>query len=191
MPNPGHLTERQEKWFASVQAGLERDTGRTVEQWAEIARQCPETAHRKRLAWMKAEHNLGQNHASMVLNAAFPPEASWSRPDALAEGLWADAEQRRLFEAARSMVTALPDVVVGQRRSFTAFSRRVQFAAVRPIKAGGILLGLALDPDDRSGLTAPRRESWSERLKATLQISQATQIDSDLETLLRSAWERS
>lgn len=95
MPDPGHLTERQEKWFASVRAGLERGTGRTVEQWAEIARQCPETAHRKRLAWMEAEHNLGQNHASMVLNAAFPPEASWLQPDALIEGLWTDAGQRR------------------------------------------------------------------------------------------------
>lgn len=191
MPDPGHLTERQEKWFASVRAGLERETGRTVEQWVEIARQCPETGHRKRLAWMKAEHDLGQNRASLVLNAAFPPEASWSQPEALAESLWAEPEQKRLFEATCSIAASLPDVVVGQRRSFTAFSRRLQFGAVRPIKSGGLLLGLALDPNVKLGLTAPRRESWSERLKATLQIIQVTQIDDDLQGLLRSAWERS
>lgn len=191
MPDPGHLTDRQEKWFAAVRAGLERETGRTVEQWAEIARHCPETAHRKRLAWMKAEYNLGQNHASMVLNAAFPPEASWSQPAALAEGLWANAEQKALFEAVRAVATALPDVVVGQRRSFTAFSRRVQFAALRPVKSGGVLLGLAVEPDVNPTLTAARRESWSERLKATLQISQVTQVTDDVGDLLRSAWERS
>ena len=126
-----------------------------------------------------------------MLNAAFPPEASWSRPDALTETLWADAEQRRLFEAIRAMATALPDAIVGQRRSFSAFSRRVQFAAVRPVKAGGILLGLALSPVERPGLTVPRRESWSERLTAALPISDAAQIDGDLDALLRAAWERS
>ena len=42
------LTERQRKWATTVREGFERDTGKTVEAWAEIARACPETAHRKR-----------------------------------------------------------------------------------------------------------------------------------------------
>ena len=33
-----NLTERQQKWFASVRAGLERDTGRSLTEWVEIAR---------------------------------------------------------------------------------------------------------------------------------------------------------
>ena len=61
MPEPSNLTERQVKWFKSVRDGLERDTGRTLEQWAEVARACPDQAHRARLAWMKAQHGLGQN----------------------------------------------------------------------------------------------------------------------------------
>jgi hypothetical protein len=34
----GHLTERQKKWFASVREGLERDTGKSLEDWVAIAR---------------------------------------------------------------------------------------------------------------------------------------------------------
>ena len=30
------LTERQKKWFASVAASLERDTGKSLAQWVEI-----------------------------------------------------------------------------------------------------------------------------------------------------------
>ena len=37
------LTDRQKKWFASVEASLERDTGNTLAQWAKIAKACPET----------------------------------------------------------------------------------------------------------------------------------------------------
>ena len=95
MPAPGHLTELQEKWFASVRAAWSatRD-GR----WSNGPRSRG-SAPRPPIA--SGSHNLGQNHASMALNAAFPPEASWSRPAALIEGLWADAEQRRLFETVR------------------------------------------------------------------------------------------
>jgi hypothetical protein len=63
--DPATLTERQRAWFAAVREGLERETGRTLEQWIEIARACPETKHRARLKWMKDEHRLGQNRASL------------------------------------------------------------------------------------------------------------------------------
>ena len=65
------LTERQKKWFASVRASLAASTGRTVEDWVAVARACPETAHRKRLAWLKSEHGLGVNYGSFVLSQAF------------------------------------------------------------------------------------------------------------------------
>jgi len=74
-PDTAHaasLTERQARWFASVNEGLERETGRDLADWAEIARACPETVHRERLAWMKAAHGLEQNRASMVLNVVYP-----------------------------------------------------------------------------------------------------------------------
>ena len=41
-----NLTPRQQKWFASVQASLERDTGKTLDEWVAIAKSCPETKPR-------------------------------------------------------------------------------------------------------------------------------------------------
>ena len=51
MPSDAHLTERQRKWFESVRSGLERDTGKSLDEWVKIARTCPETKHRARLKW--------------------------------------------------------------------------------------------------------------------------------------------
>ena len=45
---PSGLTPRQEKWFASVRASLERDTGKSLAEWVAIARKCPETKSRAR-----------------------------------------------------------------------------------------------------------------------------------------------
>jgi hypothetical protein len=191
MPDTGNtaLTERQQAWFASLRAGLERDTGRTLGQWADIARACPETKHRARLAWLKAEHGLAQNRASIVLNAAFPPEAGWSNPDALADALWKTPATRALIGAVKQAMATLPDVVTGQRKGFTAFSRKVQFAATRPDR-DALLLGLAVPPDPSAGLDPVTKAGWSERLRSQARIATPEDL-APLLPAIRRAWDAS
>ena len=100
MPEP-NLTDRQQKWFATIRAGLERDTGRSLEAWVAVARTCPETGHRARLKWLKDHHGLLQNRASHVLSEAFGSSTAWSEPDKLIEALWADPASRAVFQANR------------------------------------------------------------------------------------------
>jgi hypothetical protein len=187
---PSNVTERQRQWFDSVRASLAASTGRSLEDWTRLAADCPETAHRRRLAWMKATHGLGQNYASLVLGAAFPPAASWSEPDDLAAALWTDPAARAIFERIRVMAAAMPDVIVGQRKAFTAFSRNVQFAAARPVKST-VRLGLAMEPAEKAALVPAGRESWSERLHAVLVLDTPEQVDGTVAALLGEAWERS
>ena len=187
-----HLTPRQEKWFASVQGNLERDTGRGLAEWVAIARTCPETGHRARQAWLKEHHGLMINRASYVLSEAFGSEMAWDDPDVLIDALWVDPASRAIFEAVRAKTTNLPDVVVGPRKGFTAFSRNFQFAAAKPVKGGTAILGLAVAPEVDAGL-APRRKSepLNERLLAFTALASVEEVDGRIEELLRQAWERS
>jgi len=187
-----HLSPWQQKWFASVQGGLERETGKSLAEWVAIARTCPETAPRARLKWFKETHGLLQNRASYVLGEAFGRSMAWEQPDALVEALWTDPAARAIFEAIRAPAMALPDVVMGPRKGFTGFSRRYQFAAARPLKGGRVCLGLAVAPDSDPGLSARRpSEPLNERLLATLTLETVDQVDGRIEALLRAAWERS
>jgi hypothetical protein len=140
------LTEQQRKWFASVRGGLEGETGRSLAEWVAIARTCPESAPRARLKWFKETHGLLQNRASYVLGEAFPAAAGWSEPDALRDALWSDPASRAIFEAVEALVLALPEIVVGQRKGFSAWSRKHQFAALRPVKGGKRGSGWRLRP---------------------------------------------
>ena len=89
------------------------------------------------------------------------------------------------------MAASVGGVVVGQRKAFTSFSRSVQFAAARPIKGGRALIGFKLEPDVSARLSAPaRRESWSERLTATVEIASAAGVDAEFSRLFRLAAER-
>jgi hypothetical protein len=184
-----NLTERQQKWFASVREGLERDTGKTLAEWVEIARGCPETAHRARLKWFKETHGLLQNRASQVIAEAFGSRMAWSEPDALAEGLWADPASRAIFEAVAAQAQGLPDVVPTVRKTFTAWSRKVQFAALRPVKGGKAMLGLAVALDRNPRFEPRKNESWSERLTVRLPLGGPAEVDDRVQALLREAWD--
>ena len=183
------LTEQQRRWFAALREGLERDTGHDLQAWAEIARTCPEAGHRARLAWLKAHHGLGQNRASMVLAQAFPeaPPAATTADDPL----WSDPAARAVCDAVAALATRYDGVTTGRRKSFTAFSRHRQFAALRPVRGGAARLGLAVPPDADPRLFPRPRESWSERLTATLDLQDAAAADEALAALLHTAWERS
>lgn len=188
-PAPSTMTARQEKWFASVAEGLERETGRSMDEWVAIARTCPETRRRARAVWLKDNYGIGSNRAALIFGAAFPDEAHWADGDGLRSTLWsapADAEILRAVEAA---VAGLDGVVHSQRKSFSAWSRKVQFAAARPIRGGGVWLGLAVPPDADPRLEGPKNESWSERLKSKLRLDSPADVDESVRQLLQRAWE--
>ena len=183
-----HLTARQQKWFASVRASLETRTGKTLDDWVAIAKACPHDTPRARRDWLKAEHGLLQNSAAFVLAEAFPQAGGWDDADGLRDALWSDPDARAILDKVTKVTDRIDGIVVGQRKSFTAFSRDVQFAAMRPVKGKGALLGLKLDPAVSPRLTPPTRtESWSERLIATIPLPDAGAVDDEVADLVRQA----
>jgi hypothetical protein len=186
-----NLTERQAKYFAAIRASLERDTGKTLEQWLAIARTCPETGHRARLRWFKDNHGLLQNRASQVLSEAFGSSSSWQEPGKLLEALWTDPASTAIFGAVDSAARTHAEVIQTARKGYTAWSREFQFTAARPVRGGTVMLGLALPPDASPRLEAPKNEGWSERLKSRTLLSSPADVDAEIEALLKAAWERS
>lgn len=191
--DPGdNLTDRQKKWFASVQASLERDTGKTLDEWVAIAKTCPETKPNARVVWLRENYGLGVNRIAHILSVAFPPEIGWDDADALRAALWKDPASTAILEAVEAKVKALPKLVTGQRKGFSAWSREFQFAAIKPTKGGTALLGLAVPPDANARLEAANgREGWSERLKSKIALTSPSDIDDDIAALLKLSWDRS
>jgi hypothetical protein len=188
---PANMTERQEKWFASIVDSMERETGKTLDQWIAIARTCPETKPNARKVWFKDNYGIGTNRAGVILGAAFPEKAMWSKPDDLRGALWADPGSLAILQAIEKAVAHLPGLVAAQRKGFTAFSKAFQFASAKPAKGGKALLGLALEPSDDPRLEPPKNEGWSERLKSKLVLDDPKQVDASVKALLKAAWERS
>jgi hypothetical protein len=187
----GTLTERQQKWFASVRAGLERDTGKSLDEWVKIAKRCPETEPRRRVAWLREKHGLGANRAAQVLSAAFASGPSWDEPDALLGQLWKDKAGRAIYEAvAKRVRKEFPGAVIGPRKTFVSFSRKIQFAAILPAKEGKAELGLPLPVTASKRLTPMKKRPWAEKHTAILVLSSPKEVDAEVSRLLKLAWEK-
>ena len=107
---------------------------------------------------------------------------------ALRSALWTDAEALAVLEAVEAVAAGIPGLVSGQRKAFTAFSRGVQFAAMRPLKGGGALLALKLSSEASPRLAlSVRKESWSERLTAVVELPAAAAVDGEIARLFRAA----
>jgi hypothetical protein len=187
---PG-MTEQQQKWFASIKESFPRETGKTIEEWVAIAKTCPETKPAARKAWFKETHGLGTNRASIVLAQAFPAESGWDDAEGLRATLWKDPASAAILAAVEKAATAIDGTVQGQRKAFTAFSRKAQYASVRPVKGGTAMLGLALEPGADPRLETPKNESWSERLKSRMPLASPADVDPSVVALLEAAAERS
>ena len=191
MKSGAGLTERQRKWFATVQTNLEAATGRPLATWVDILKTCPESRPKARAAWLKATHGIGANYAAIIMDAARgASEPGWDDAEALRAALWAEPRAAAILHAVERVAAGQAGVIVGQRKAYTAFSRSVQFAAIRPAKGGGALLGLKLDPADSHRLSEPpRRESWSERLTAVIDLDGPGAVDAEVARLFALAAE--
>lgn len=186
------ITEQQKKWFASVREGLERDTGKSMDEWIKIARKCPETKPKARADWLRANHGLGVNRAAIVLDAAFAGDnMGWDNPEALVAALWKNPDQLKIHDALVAYVLKMKGAIVGEKKSFTGFSRNFQFAAARPTK-DGVRLGIAVPLNLSKRLEAPKKnEGWSDRNKGVIVLTSTKDIDAELKTLLKTAFDAS
>jgi hypothetical protein len=183
-------TERQEQWLATAIANLEADTGKSLAQWVQIARTCPEPRHRGKLAWFKEHHGLGMNRASIILGQLDDSPHAADDDRAALDRLWTDPASRALYEAVAVRALGLEGTIIGPRKGFTGFSRTFQFAAMRPLKGGRARLGLDVTADADPRLKPMTRDGWSERLKSTLELTTAADVDDGVGALLRQAWSR-
>lgn len=184
------LSERQQKWFASMQSSLQRDTGKSLDEWVKIAKKCPETTPGKRTQWLREKYGLGVNRIAHILHAAFPSEGpSWDDPEALLDALWKEPEGRKIYDAVAAMVRKeFPDAVVGPRKTFVSFSRKIQFAGILPAKGGKAELGLPLPLSESKRLSPMKRRPWAEKHSAILELSSPKEVDGEVKRLLKLAY---
>jgi hypothetical protein len=185
------MTERSAKWMEGVVANCEKNTGRSLEQWARLARGAKLTDAGQARAWAR-DQGLSIVYATAVTQALFS-EATSGDDEALVEGQYSGpkAALRPIYEAVVKAARKLgADVEVMPRKSQVTLSREKSFAVLRAAAKDRVEVLLKL-----SGTVATKRlvaipKAMTSDPTHVVRLHALKEVDRELTGWLRAAYQR-
>jgi hypothetical protein len=181
--------DKIKQYMASLEANLEKATGKSLAQWVKIAKACPFERPRERLKWFKDKHGLGQSRASLVLSRAFGGSSfGEDEPSTLVDGLFAKyPDLRATYDKIAAHCERLGECTISPRKSYVAFYRLKQFVTVKPSKKG-LVVGLAMKKYPKTSRLYDLNVDEGDRVKKAFLIAGPKEFDGEAKDLIKAAW---
>ena len=138
----------------SVIAAMKQKTGRSIDDWVQLAKKHGPSGEKERAAWLKREHGLGTNYAGWIAGRSLgKTEATDSADEYLkhapdyVDKMFAGPKEhlRATYDAILTFAKTLgPDIRVSPCKTFVPIYRNHVIAQIKPTTRTRIDLGLAL-----------------------------------------------
>jgi predicted transport protein len=192
MPTP-------EEMQATMIANLASKTGRTLDEWVEVALGSGLEKHGQIVGMLKAEHGVSHGYANLIAHAArgsssvsvaagsdAPPT---DQPDLIDAQYQGKEDLRPLYEQITAAVEAFGgDVELAPKKSYVGLRRSTQFGLVQPSTKTRLDIGLKL----RDAAASERLEasgSWNAMVTHRVRVTRPEEVDDELLGWLRRAYE--
>lgn len=170
----------------TMKANLLRNTGKSVDQWADLVRRSGLEKHGDQMKLLKETHGLGHGYANLVCHTA---KGTLDLPeDDLLAGQYAGKEALRpVYDALEAYAKSLGgDVDISPKKTSVAFRRSKNFAVVTPASKTRIDLGLNLKG------TAPTERLLAEKPGSMcthkVKLASAADLDAEIKAWIKSAY---
>jgi hypothetical protein len=181
--------------FKMLEAGerniVER-TGKSIDEWAEIAKQHGPAGEKARAAWLAEVHGISPNYAKWIAERAAGGRDDYD-PEAFVEQQYAGKDALRpLYDRLLSLGVSLgDDVTVTPCATFVPLRRKYVFAQIKPSTRTRIDLGLALGATKgTTRLEETGGFAKGDRITHRIAISSAGDIDAEVTKWLQAAYDR-
>jgi hypothetical protein len=177
----------------AIIANLEKNTGKTLDQWVRLVKKAPAKTRKDRVQWLEAAHGLGQTSAFVIASALEGRKPDDYNPQKFLDGLFTGpkAALRPISDELMRFAMALGnDVTATPCKTLVPLRRRHVFAQIKPTTNTRIDLGLALG---RTKATARLLDTGGlakgDRITHRIPIASVPDIDDEVRTWLRKAYE--
>lgn len=180
-------------------AGLKDKTGRSLQEWIQLARKQNPKDETSLRAWLKDRHGLGTNYAWWLAEQTFgkaddgSPEAYLKSADRYVSQLFAGnkAALRPIYDALLQLGRGLgSDVKVCPCQTTVPFYRHHVFAQIKPASRTRMDLGLALrDTKTPERLIDTGGFLKRDRITHRIELSASEEIDDEVKHWLKKAYE--
>jgi hypothetical protein len=169
---------------------IERDTGRTVREWADDITAAGLTRHGEIVAYLKREHGLTHGNANTLAHRAREQRSGGPAGDAElldAQFRGPKAPLRPIYDEVVLVARALGgDVEVAVKKTGVSLRRTKQFALVEAPSAKRIRLGLNL----RGAEPTTRLAATTGMCTHLVELTDVDDVDDEVAAWLRAAYDR-
>jgi Domain of unknown function (DUF5655)/Domain of unknown function (DUF4287) len=179
--------------YQTMVKNLEKQTGKTFEQWIKIAQASKLTKAREILNFLKSDHGLTYGYANLIALKALGSDAGSSNADDLIATQYsgAKAQLKPIYDALLAEVQKFgDDVEAAPKKAYVSLRRKKQFACFQPSTATRMDVGINLKgtaPTARLELSGSFNSMVSHRVRVT----KREEIDKELIGWLRRAYDES
>jgi hypothetical protein len=176
---------------ATMMRNLEEKTGRSLDEWADVARASGHAKHGEIVSFLKSEHGLGHGYANLVAQRVLNPPEQAAGEGALVESQYAGkkAGLRPIYDAIVSAVEGFgDDVEISPKKGYVSLRRSKQFAIVQPSTADRVDVGINLKGVAPEGRLEPSG-SFNAMVSHRVRVTSRDEVDGDLVGWLRQAYE--
>ena len=192
------MAKSPEEITADMVAGLKEKTGKDLAAWQKILKASGLSKHGEMLKHLKSEHGVTHGFANLIVHKTLNSDAGSADGDDLIAAQYAGpkAGLRPLYDALLKFgLRVAPDVKACPCKTMVPLFRNHVIAQIKPATRTRIDLGLALAPHVKAGGKVPARLidtgglAKKDRITHRFAIESADDIDGEVETWLRRAYE--
>jgi len=176
---------------ATMAANLREKTGRSLEEWVQIARDTQQEKHGQIVAVLKSEHGLTHGYANFIALKTLKSSALDQQSDDLVAGQYSGrkAGLRPIHDALIAAVSSFgDDVEIAPKKSYVSLRRAKQFGLIQPSTATRIDVGINLKNIPAAG-RLESSGSFNSMVSHRVKVSEPDEVDTELIGWLRAAYD--
>lgn len=186
------MAKSPEEQLRSMIENLKEKTGKSIDEWVNIAKSSKLARHGEIVSMLKSEHSLGHGYANLVAHKSLGSDAgSAESSDDLVTAQYGGAKSalKPIYDALIARVKKFgSDVDVSPKKTYVSLRRSKQFAIFQPSTATRLDVGINLKGTKPTG-RLEASGSFNSMVSHRVRVESAKDVDLELEGWLRQAYE--
>ena len=177
----------------TMEANILEKTGKPVAEWVKIAKGSGLEKHGQIVKFLKTDHGFTHGYANLVAHQTLASSADQHDDDDLVAAQYAGpkADLKPIYDALVKEVSSFGgDVEISPKKAYVSLRRNKQFGLIQPSTKTRVDVGINLkgvEPTERLESSGSFNAMVSHRVR----LSDVSQVDADLITWLRQAYDAS
>lgn len=195
------MAKTPEEMAQAMAENLKKNTGKSLAEWAKVAKGSGLAKHGEVVKFLKEEHGLGHGYANLVaheakgsVGIASGKKANASEGEDLVAAQYsgAKADLRPIYDALIEKVKAFgSDVEIAPKKANVSLRRSKQFALIQPSTKTRVDVGIQLKEPPRTATDRLEASgSFSSMVSHRVRLERVEDIDTEVVAYLREAYER-